>query len=157
VLRHLLELNGGRFLFHEFLKSEYSQENLDFWVKVEEYRNKALGIEIAIETGIAEFGDDAAVVVSARQQLEGVNAMAREIFQNYVANNAPDQININSANRQGITQRIQELGTSSTEHKDSDLFDAAQVEIFRLLSSDSFMRFKKSPYWFRMLKLYEGK
>lgn len=164
-LRHLLELRGGRFLFHEFLKSEYSQENLDFWVRVEDFRTRALSVELAIEQSIAEFGSEAAVAVNARLQLEPIHAQARLIYSTFVSPSAPDQININSTNRKTVTDRIEALGTpaamatatSGGGAKDSDVFDAAQVEIFRLLSSDSFMRFKKSPFWFRMLKHYERK
>jgi hypothetical protein len=106
----------------------------------------------------------AAALAAAGKAFEPLRAAASEIFAAFIAPDAPEQININSDNRSGLTKRLAALKAAGSAMPPvpaaggallSDLFDSTQLEIFRLLSSDSFMRFKKSPHWYRMLRHYE--
>ncbi len=104
-----------------------------------------------------------AALAAAHKAFEPLRAAASEIFAAFIAPDAPEQININSDNRTTLTKRLAALKAASGGASQaaaggallSDLFDNTQLEIFRLLSSDSFMRFKKSPHWYRMLRHYE--
>ena len=62
----LIALSGNVIVFREFLKTEYSHENLDFWLAVEEYKNL---------TNEKEIGE-----------------RAQYIFDTYIRQGAPDQV-----------------------------------------------------------------
>ena len=64
-LYNVFLLSDGRRLFEDFLKSEFSQENLQFWVACEEFKKDSHG---------------------------NVAAGAKHIYQEFVCDNAPRQV-----------------------------------------------------------------
>lgn len=174
-LRHLLELKGGRFLLMEFLKSEFSQENLEFWIRVEEYRARARNSQETWQLTLAEFGGgggdgggsggtpgaDATahaletLVANQLDTPEQLRTEVEQIYDAFISSDADSMININSENRSTIERRRKQLQADSLAIM-PEFFDGAQLEIFRLLNLDSYGRFKKSPYFFRMIKHYEA-
>ncbi|KAJ7986437.1 hypothetical protein DPEC_G00339880 [Dallia pectoralis] len=79
-LRKLLESKMGQLAFREFLKTEYSEENLLFWLACEEYKT------ITSNTQMAEA--------------------ARRIYREFVQVDAYRQINIDCETRREITNSV---------------------------------------------------
>lgn len=73
-------------------------------------------------------------------------AMAKSIVDTFIAASASSMVNINHINRRTILERM------ASRHISADLFDDAQLEIFKLLDADSFSRFKKAPHWALLLR-----
>jgi len=106
----------------EFMESEYNQENLDFWGRVEEYRQT--------------FEDAQApkmVRVSSRKPTDP-NSESKGILQEFVEVGSPNEVNISGQMREEIVKKTQ-AGESR------GIFDSAQMEIRRIISSDTFPRF----------------
>jgi hypothetical protein len=102
ALRHVLELPAGRFALQQFLKSEYSEENLDFWARVENFRNLGImcqSVAMALEHPDA-LVDDTVSLESLQQSKitlsEKLTTAARDCVDTFVSASATTQININS-------------------------------------------------------------
>ncbi|KAL1022626.1 hypothetical protein UPYG_G00030180 [Umbra pygmaea] len=79
-LKRLLESKTGQLAFREFLKTEYSEENILFWLACEEYKT------ITSNTAMAEA--------------------AKRIYTEFVQVDAPRQINIDCETRREITNSV---------------------------------------------------
>jgi hypothetical protein len=148
-LRNLLADDEGVVLFQDFLKSEFSVENLMFYEACETYQN---------------------LISQAIDQNDTVPKMAASIFENFVVINSPFCVNISHKTRKEIndcftdTRRSRDNSVLSVKtyskktllQYDSlpkgnepflaeNLFSEAQDEILRLMASDSFLRFKMTP------------
>ncbi|XP_041861298.1 regulator of G-protein signaling 13-like isoform X2 [Melanotaenia boesemani] len=77
---HLLECKTGQLMFENFLRTEYSEENLLFWLACEEYKNMSC-------------------------TTERVGA-AKRIYKDFVQVGAPRQINIDCVTREEIQENI---------------------------------------------------
>uniref|UniRef100_A0A8C8M7Z2 Regulator of G-protein signaling 1 n=1 Tax=Oncorhynchus tshawytscha TaxID=74940 RepID=A0A8C8M7Z2_ONCTS len=79
-LKKLQESKTGQLAFREFLRTEYSEENILFWLACEEYKTITTSNEIAIA--------------------------AKRIYAEFVHVDAPRQINIDCGTRQEITNSM---------------------------------------------------
>lgn len=109
TLKSVLENSNSFLAFRQFLAREFSDENLDFWHHCEKYKKEK---------------------PSKRLKL------AKKIFETYVKDNAPREINIDSHTKREIKENLQSL--------DASMFDTAQTLIFTLMERDSFPRFLSS-------------
>jgi len=102
--------------FFGFLAKEWSTENLLFWKQVNEYK----------------------VIVNQEQRTK----KAQAIYETFVRENAIYEVNLPDTIRKELRSGIEQtLGQG--EGAPFELFDAAQNEIFSLMSNDSFSRFLK--------------
>ena len=101
--------------FRRFVKSELSQENLDFWLAVENFRKN----------------NSSGKTSKCKSLLE-----AKKIYRKFVAPGASSEINVEISHSRNISQRL------SLADIDHGIFDAAQREIYLLIKRDSFPRFK---------------
>ncbi|XP_069573481.1 regulator of G-protein signaling 5-like [Brachyistius frenatus] len=83
-LNHLLECKTGQLVFEDFLRTEYSEENLQFWLACEDYKRM---------TSVKEM-----------------TAAASRIYVKFVQVDAPRQINIDCATREEISENISQPG-----------------------------------------------
>ena len=105
--------------FAEFLKKEFSHENIFFWCAAERFK----GIEVGSE----------------RLRL------AQEILAAHLGPGATDPVNVDSVAR---TATQEQLASATVElPPDTDLFVAAQRQIYNLMKFDSFSRFLKSDLY----------
>uniref|UniRef100_A0A8C6UZ66 Regulator of G protein signaling 2 n=1 Tax=Neogobius melanostomus TaxID=47308 RepID=A0A8C6UZ66_9GOBI len=81
-LDHLLSHKYGRAAFLVFLKSEFCEENLEFWWKCEEFR-----------------------ILKSHKELE---SRAQSIYQEFVQSEAPKEINLDYQTRNGVMQSLPE-------------------------------------------------
>ncbi len=95
-------------IFWLFCNSEYATENLDFIRAVDQF---------------ASTGD--------------LN-VAQEIYDRYVKDDAPTQVNLRSSNRTTLDEL---LGPDGEGHGPPDMFDSSREEIQALVRSDNYARF----------------
>jgi hypothetical protein len=105
----------------EFLASEHSTENIQFWQFIKQYHE----------------------CIKNNEQLEAVHKMIGSIFIQFIDHDAINELNIPARLRADLIVVIREL--DSTKQPPSDLFDPCLDEIFRMMNKDSFPRFKSSP------------
>ncbi|XP_067240029.1 regulator of G-protein signaling 6 isoform X2 [Chanodichthys erythropterus] len=99
----------GREQFLKFLESEFSSENLLFWLAVQDLKCRPL---------------------------QEVPARAQEIWQEFLAEGAPNAINLDSHSYERTSQNLKDPGRYS--------FEDAQDHIYKLMKSDSYPRFLRS-------------
>ncbi|KAI9546021.1 hypothetical protein NQZ68_031310 [Dissostichus eleginoides] len=79
-LDQLLECKTGQLVFEDFLRTEYSEENLLFWLACEDYRKTTSQTEIT--------------------------TAAKRIYTEFVQVDAPRQINIDCVTRESIRENL---------------------------------------------------
>jgi len=115
----LLNDSAGLQTFAEFLKKEFSHENIYFWCACEKYKS----IEAAVDR----------------------LRFARDVMERHLAQGASDPVNVDSMARSSTQERLS-LATPETP-PDADLFSTAQTQIYNLMKFDSFSRFLKSDLY----------
>jgi len=123
-LSDFLENETGAKLFENHLLEEFSAENLTFWKSVKWWKEK-----------FNQTSKD----IRRRE--------AQNIFSRWLSVGALFQVNVSHPIRDTIGKRLEEETNVSI-----DLFDGAQKEIYRLMDTDSFSRFKQT----RAFKQYIG-
>ncbi|XP_026511785.1 regulator of G-protein signaling 16-like [Terrapene carolina triunguis] len=83
---HLLKSKNGVATFHAFLKTEFSEENLEFWLACEEFKKSRSKTKLS--------------------------SKAHRIFKEFVQNEAPKEVNIDHETRE-ITRKNLTAATSS--------------------------------------------
>lgn len=101
-------------MFREFLKSQYCQENIDFYLACEKFRK--------LESN--NIGD---ILIQFN---------ARQIFNDYLGENAKQPVNVNADCVTSIRRNLNQ--------PNAHLFRDAQQEIFNLMRSDCYPRFCKT-------------
>ena len=103
------------------MSKEYSEENLDFWHSVQDFRTLAINAE------------------QDKEAKEALPTRAREIADTFIKTHSPSAVNIDSATQNKILSSCKSLNNISV-----DLFNQAENEIIKLLTCDSYPRFKQS-------------
>jgi len=136
--------------FIQHCKSEYSCENMDFWLACREFDRLAESVGVGQVQGQGQYG-------VTQDQLE---SKAREIRTTFIGATAERQVNLRHAVETKLIQALDQKPIKKT------VFLAAEEEILALMSSDSFVRFKRSelfktcietvnaPYTAMLRKLY---
>lgn len=147
--------------FQDFLKSEYSEENILFWLACEEYKKITSPPEMIsranqIYTEFVQTEAPRQVNDSPLSELCSCNGLLREsivggdiIFIHSFKKKKKMcypyfQVNIDSGTRTNITNNISEPNLSS--------FDTAQKMIFSLMARDCYPRFLKSDIYQSILQ-----
>ncbi|KAL0963087.1 hypothetical protein UPYG_G00349530 [Umbra pygmaea] len=108
-LEEALKDPAGQDQFLKFLESEFSSENLQFWLAVQDFK---------------------------RQPLEKVPERAQEIWAEFLAEGAPNSINLDSHSYERTSQNLKDPGRYS--------YEDAQDHIYKLMKSDSYTRYLRS-------------
>ncbi|PWA17448.1 hypothetical protein CCH79_00011349 [Gambusia affinis] len=112
-LETVLSQKSGRSAFRDFLKLEFCEENLEFWLTCKEYRSL--------------------------DSLEERTQRAGSIYEEFIREGAPKQVNLDSYTRETIRR--------SLEEPESSCFAVAERKIFFLMENCSFPRFTETePY-----------
>ncbi|KAK7478765.1 hypothetical protein BaRGS_00029976 [Batillaria attramentaria] len=113
----LLMDKAGLELFRGFLRSEFSDENLEFWIACEDFKS----------------------VKSSK-----VPAVAQKIYTDFVAAQAPREINLDAKTR------VKTL--SNLDHPSKEIFEEAQRKVQALMEKDSYPRFLESDVYQRIIR-----
>ncbi|GBG30964.1 Regulator of G-protein signaling 14 [Hondaea fermentalgiana] len=138
-LEDVLNVKMARQFLTSYAAKEFATENLEFWLAIERFKSIDTRIRKSVAVAVGLDPED----VKARKR----DIMLQEadlIYYKYVVESASTQINLGSAVFEELRSRMKHAEYSF------DMFDAAQDEIFDLISGDTFVRFKES-YEFRKL------
>uniref|UniRef100_A0A7S2WST5 Calmodulin n=1 Tax=Mucochytrium quahogii TaxID=96639 RepID=A0A7S2WST5_9STRA len=122
-LKYALQTDYGREAFKGHMKREWSNESVEFWETV----NKLC------EIYAAKNSEKCGVPLS----------VAQKVFQQYIEEEAPDQINIGSSTHDNIRSSIDRAMATGEETVPIDSFKKAAEEIMQMMELDSFERFRK--------------
>jgi regulator of G-protein signaling len=121
--RLLLENLAGVEIFQQHLLKELSVENIMFWNAVNEFK----------------------LFASECSEVEFIKKSAQSMFDTYISESAPFQVNISSEQNSFIENQLKP--TFADISKLRELFDGAQKEVFFLMARDSFQRFKHTEVY----------
>jgi hypothetical protein len=158
-LRYILEEPGLRSLFREFLRGNFSEENLSFWVDVQDFKKKfnitssAMAVSPVTRPGNRNTPGQAAM----ERHHESLINTAFVIYNTYLAPSSQCELNIDHGLRNELVKYLEEVVTSLTgkafqgrvEPEQANAFNATQLQtmirlyeriqmhIFRLMATDS--------------------
>ncbi|MBN3307137.1 RGS21 protein, partial [Amia calva] len=114
------EKEAGQIAFREFLKTEYSEENILFWLACEEYKK----------------------IKSTPKMVSTAN----QIYTEYVQVEAPRQINIDCGTREYITQHISEPNINSFDNAQKIIYGLLARDCYpRFLKSEIYQAILRRP------------
>ncbi|KAK2084658.1 Regulator of G-protein signaling 16 [Saguinus oedipus] len=124
----LLSSKNGVAAFHAFLKTEFSEENLEFWLACEEFKKIRSATKLA--------------------------SRAHRIFEEFICSEAPKErcppsspthLCMRSFLQVNIDHETRELTRMNLQAATATCFDVAQGKTRTLMEKDSYPRFLKSP------------
>eukprot|EP00808_Paulinella_micropora_P010733 g1537.t1 len=175
-LRPFLEYPTCLKAFSDFLESEYSAENIHFWVAVQEFHRLAIELESKApeplppktprkpdgtavrplkgphrsSKGGGGRGKDLPVhPTQTTQQASILLERCKQIVQQFIASDGEQQVNVGGASREHITEGLR------TGQVSADVFDAAQQEVLAMMRRDSWGRFKKTDAFKSIIASYK--
>lgn len=118
-LSHLLAHSVGLSTFQSFLKRNLAQENIEFWIATNDFKENDI------------YTDKKAAL-----------SRAHEMYHLYCKEVAENQVNIPCKIRTDIEKTLEK---SADIEMNKNIFDAAQNEIYKLMVRDNYARFKRTP------------
>ncbi|XP_010750178.1 regulator of G-protein signaling 21 isoform X1 [Larimichthys crocea] len=110
-LDHLLECKTGQLVFENFLRTEYSEENLLFWLASEDYKK-----------------------ITSESEMK---AVAKRIYAEFVEVDAPRQINIDCVTRGEISKNLSQPGPNCFDRAQRLIYGLMENDCYpRFLKSD---------------------
>ncbi|KAJ3504739.1 hypothetical protein NLJ89_g7781 [Agrocybe chaxingu] len=171
-LRYILEEPGLRSLFREFLRGNFCEENLSFWLDVQDFKKKFNITSSAMAV--------APITRPANRNTPGQAAMERHheslintafvIYNTYLAPSSQCELNIDHGLRNELVKYLEDVVTGLTgkafqgrvEPEQANAFNATQLQtmirlyeriqihVFRLMATDSVPKFIKTPKFLAM-------
>ncbi|XP_060890317.1 regulator of G-protein signaling 4 isoform X2 [Labrus mixtus] len=103
----------GRSVFTSFLRSEFSQENMDFWVACEDYKN----------TDPSKF-----------------TTRAKQIYQQFVKADAPNEVNLDAATRDLTKQQLENACPCCFDEAQKMIYTLMEKDSYRRFLNAQLMR-----------------
>ena len=158
-LRYILEEPALRSLFREFLRNNFCEENLSFWVDVQDFKRKfnITSSAVAIATTARLGGRNTPGQAAMEKHHETLINTAFVIYNKYLAPSSQCELNIDHGLRNELAKYLDEVVTSLTgkafqgrvEPEQANAFNATQLQtmirlyeriqthVFRLMATDS--------------------
>ncbi|KAJ2924946.1 hypothetical protein H1R20_g12152, partial [Candolleomyces eurysporus] len=170
-LRYILEEPGLRSLFREFLRGNFCEENLSFWLDVQDFKRKFNITSSAVAVGPARAGSRNTPGQAAMERHhESLINTAFVIYNTYLAPSSQCELNIDHGLRNELVKYLEEVVTSLTgkafqgrvEPEQATVFNATQLQtmirlyeriqmhVFRLMATDSVPKFIKTSKFLAM-------
>ncbi|KAF3007768.1 hypothetical protein E8E13_010194 [Curvularia kusanoi] len=133
-----------RLLYREFLKETMCEENLSFYLEVQDFNRQ-------YRAAIGDKGENK--VETIRETL----AAAYGLYNAFLAPGSPNELNIDHGLRTQLATRMtravgDDAAMLQSLNEVATLFDKAQNSIFKLMSSDSVPKFVKHPKYAPQLR-----
>lgn len=140
-----------RLLFRENLRETHCEENLSFYLDVDDFVRSCRG---AIRS--AQKNSDA----TSMDGIKEIMAQAYGIYNAFLAPGSPCELNIDHQLRNNLATRMtkavgQDVAMIDTLHEVTALFEDAQNAVFKLMASDSVPKFLRNPKYDHTLKNYD--
>lgn len=157
-LRYILEEPQLRALFREFLRSNFCEENLSFWLDVKDFKRKfnITSSATAITTTPATRGRHTPGQVAMERHHESLINTAFVIYNKYLAPSSQHELNIDHGLRNELASYLNDVMTNMTgrefhgqvnpgdAHFNATqlqtmirLYERIQTHVFRLMATDS--------------------
>lgn len=168
-LRYIIEEPQLRTLFREFLRSNFCEENLSFYLDVQDFKRKfnITSSAIAPNASAGRSGSKAATPgqLAMERHHHTLIDTAFSIYNTYLAPSSPSELNIDHGLRNELSGYLSEVITNLTgktlqgrvELEQATAFNATQLQamirlyeriqthVFRLMATDSVPKFIKTP------------
>lgn len=150
-----------RLLFRENLRETHCEENLSFYLDVEEFVR--LCRSAVRQAQVAQNLSTPNSTEAKKQALDGVKevmAQAYGIYNAFLAPGSPCELNIDHQLRNNLATRMtkavgQDSAMVETLQEVMALFEDAQNAVFKLMASDSVPKFLRSRRYEHLLKNYD--
>ncbi|GAA6058491.1 hypothetical protein JCM10212_006930 [Sporobolomyces blumeae] len=172
-LRAILDDPQLRSLFRDFLRANYCDENLGFWIEVSDFRRRFSTTSSAVGASTKrKQGTSASTAMETHQQ--NLVAAALHIYNNYLAPLSPNELNIDHNLRADVVNYVNrslaEVGAKSSGSADPDpqeaipplratqvqtllrQYERIQEHIFRLLATDQVPRFIRTEPFLALME-----
>ncbi|KAK4214859.1 putative developmental regulator flbA [Rhypophila decipiens] len=141
-----------RLLFRENLRETHCEENLSFYIDVDEFVRQCRQATRAA----TKNPNNAASLDGIKE----IMAQAYGIYNAFLAPGSPCELNIDHQLRNNLATRMtkavgQDVTMIDTLHEVTALFEDAQNAVFKLMASDSVPKFLRSPKYEQTLKNYD--
>ncbi|CAL1702085.1 unnamed protein product [Somion occarium] len=177
-LRYIIDEPQLRILFREFLRANFCEENLSFYLEVQDFKKKFNITSSAMAAaGPSTRGQKAAPGQAAMERHhESLIQMAFVIYNTYLAPSSQCELNIDHGLRNELSGYLSDVITNMTGKPFSgrveldqasafnatqlramiQLYERIQTHVFRLMASDSVPKFIKTPRFLALrIKLHE--
>ncbi|XP_040896784.1 regulator of G-protein signaling 4 [Toxotes jaculatrix] len=101
---HLMNSDTGRTVFTTFLRSEFSEENMDFWVACEDYK---------------------------KMSSSKLVTRAKQIYQQYVEADAPNEVNLDAVTREQTRQNVENACPSCFDEAQRMIYILMEKDSYR--------------------------
>lgn len=144
-LSDVLHSKVGFGAFSEFLRSEFSEENINFWKEVNDFVAGCTE-QMAYKHSKLNFNQLVLHKIRTRHLIVKAASRAIEIFFTYCQRGAPQQVNISDTELQALVKQLRKVNQRAEVvlERILFLFDSAQSQVFELMDKDSFARFRQS-------------
>ncbi|KAJ3568790.1 hypothetical protein NPX13_g6297 [Xylaria arbuscula] len=140
-----------RLLFRENLRETHCEENLSFYLDVEEFVRSCVGAIKSAQKNPTSTSMDG---------IKEIMAQAYGIYNAFLAPGSPCELNIDHQLRSNLATRMtkavgQDVAMIDTLHEVMGLFEDAQNAVFKLMASDSVPKFLRNTKYEHTLKNYD--
>jgi hypothetical protein len=141
-----------RLLFRENLRETHCEENLSFYLDVDEFVRQCRAATRAAQKNPSN--------TSSLDGIKEIMAQAYGIYNAFLAPGSPCELNIDHQLRNNLATRMtkavgQDVAMIDTLHEVTALFEDAQNAVFKLMASDSVPKFLRNPKYEQTLKNYD--
>lgn len=163
-LRYILDEPPLRSLFREFLRCNFCEENLSFWLDVQDFKRKFNITSSAAAVNPSRSARSTPGQVAMEQHHESLIHTAFQIYNKYLAPSSQCELNIDHGLRNELVKYLEDVVTTLTgksfqgrvEPEQANAFNATQlqtmirlyeriqVHVFRLMATDSVPKFIKT-------------
>nr|KIR87613.1 hypothetical protein I308_01635 [Cryptococcus tetragattii IND107] len=171
-LKQILEEPALRSLFREFLRSNFCEENLSFWLDVQDFKRRFQTTSSAVAAPGSKQAKLSGHATMEKHQQDLI-AMAFVIYNSYLAPASPCELNIDHNLRAELVAYMNQI-TADKEagvkgHIEHDigntlhasrlqtmvkLYERIQVYIFRLMATDSVPKFCKTELFLTLTQQF---
>ncbi|CAI6090082.1 unnamed protein product [Clonostachys chloroleuca] len=153
-----------RLLFREYLRDTHCEENLSFYMDVDDFvRSCKAAIRHALKTQPPAGKNATQGAPQSNASMDSVKeimAQAYGIYNAFLAPGSPCELNIDHQLRNNLATRMtkavgQDVTMIETLQEVTELFEDAQNAVFKLMASDSVPKFLRSPKYEQQLRNYE--
>ncbi|KAF8665658.1 hypothetical protein AX16_000111 [Volvariella volvacea WC 439] len=170
-LRYILEDPALRALFRDFLRSNFCEENLAFWLDVQDFKRKFNITSSAVAVGTTQKNTKVTPGQAAMERHhETLINRAFTIYNTYLAPSSQCELNIDHSLRTELVKYLEDVVTTLTgkvwtgrvepEHGQAfnatqlatmiRLYERIQTHVFRLMATDSVPKFVQTPKFLSM-------
>ncbi|KAJ7638446.1 regulator of G protein signaling domain-containing protein [Roridomyces roridus] len=166
-LKFILDDPALRSLFREFLKSNFCEENLSFWLEVEDFKRKfnITSSAIAVAPTNTKPAKGTPGQAAMEKHHESLINTAFLIYNKYLAPSSQCELNIDHGLRNELSKYLEEVVMNMSgkvfqgqmDLEQANVFNATQLQtmiklyeriqthVFRLMATDSVPKFIKTP------------